>query len=144
MATSIFESTAEPTANPTGHQLGWVSRVVSVVAVLGLAETAWIHLHDLSEKFAETPYLGVGYAALVIAAITAAALIIKGHRYGWLLGGAACAATIVGFTLTRTTGLPAATGDIGNWGETAGIYALVAEAVVVAAAAHTLTRRPGR
>ena len=118
--------------------------VASVVAVLGLAETAWLHLKDLSDKFAETPYLGIGYAALVVAAVAAAFMIATGRRRGWLLGAAACAVTIIGFVLTRTTGLPAATGDIGNWSEPAGIYALIAEGVVVAAAAHTLTRRARR
>ena len=112
--------------------------VASVVAVLGLAVTLWIHLKDLSDKFAETPYLGVGYAVLVVAAVAAAVMIATGRQRGWLLAGGACAATIVGFVLTRTTGLPAATGDIGNWSEPAGIYALIAEGAVIAATAYVL------
>lgn len=114
----------------------------TVIGVLGLAATGWLHLKDLSDKFSETPYLGAGYAALVVAAVTAVFMIATGRRRGWLLGAAACAATIVGFVLTRTTGLPAATGDIGNWSEPAGIYALIAETAVVATAAFTLSRNP--
>jgi hypothetical protein len=41
------------------------------------------------------------------------------------------AATITGFVLTRTTGLPDAKGDIGNWGETIAVWSLIAEAAVV-------------
>jgi hypothetical protein len=111
-----------------------------MVGVVALAETAWIHLKDLSDKFAETPYLGVGYAAIVVAAVAAGFLIVTGRRRGWALAGAMCLATIIGFVLTRTTGLPAATGDVGNWGEPAGIYALIAEGVVVTTSAYVLTR----
>ena len=115
--------------------------IARVTAIVALGGTAWVHLRDLSDKFAETPYLGVGYAVLVVAAVAAALLIATGRRQGWLLAVAACVATIIGCTLTRTTGLPSAMGDIGNWGEPAGIYALAAEAIVVSTAAYALTRR---
>ena len=111
--------------------------------IAGLTITAYIHLTEMSDKFAEVPYLGVGYALLVIACVAAAVLIVKGDRRGWMLGGGVCLATIVGFVLTRTTGLPATKDDIGNWSESIGTYSLIAEGVVVVLAAIAL-RRPSQ
>jgi hypothetical protein len=108
--------------------------------IAGLTVTAYIHLTEMSDKFAEVPYLGVGYALLVIACVVAAVLIVKGDRRGWMLGGGVCLATIIGFTLTRTTGLPASKDDIGNWSESIGTYALIAEGVVVVLSAIALRR----
>lgn len=104
-------------------------------AVAGLAATAYIHLEELSGKFAEVPYLGVGYALLSAACVAAIVMIIARSKAGWYLGGATAAATFVGFVLTRTVGLPGSTDDIGNWSETIGIQSLVAEAVVIVIAA---------
>jgi hypothetical protein len=53
------------------------------------------------------------------------------------------AATFLGYCLSRTTGLPAATDDIGNWTETLGVLSLVAEGAVVALASAALLRRRG-
>ena len=108
--------------------------------IAGLTITAYIHLTEMSDKFAEVPYLGVGYALLVIACVAAAVLIVKGDRRGWMLGGGVCLATIIGFVLTRTTGLPATKDDIGNWSESIGTYSLIAEGVVVVLAAIALRR----
>ena len=121
-------------------RIGRYERMPSVVAaevggIAGLAATAYIHLTELSGKFAEVPYLGVGYALLSAACVASIVLIVARYKAGWYLGGATAAATFVGFVLTRTVGLPGSTDDIGNWSETIGIQALVAEGVVVLATA---------
>jgi fructose-1,6-bisphosphatase/inositol monophosphatase family enzyme len=108
--------------------------------VAGLTVTAYIHLTEMSGKFAEVPYLGVGYALLVAACASAAVLVVQGDRRGWMLAGVACLATFVGFVLTRTTGLPASSDDVGNWSESIGTYSLVAEGTVVALSAIALGR----
>jgi hypothetical protein len=49
---------------------------------------------------------------------------------------------LIGFTLTRTTGLPQANGDIGNWTEALGLASLLVEGSLVAlASAVVATRR---
>lgn len=117
---------------------------LEIAAVAGLAGTAYIHLEELSGKFAEVPYLGVGYALLSIACVVSIALIAMRNRAGWYLGGATALATIVGFVITRTVGLPGSTDDIGNWSESIGTWSLIAEGVVVVATAlaFTLHLRP--
>ena len=44
----------------------------------------------------------------------------------------------MGFVLTRTTGLPQAKGDIGNWSEPLGLAALFVEGAVIAVAGYAL------
>lgn len=116
-------------------------RAAELIGGGGLAAIAGIHLLDLSSKFAEVPYLGVAYVGLIAGAVASIALLLRRDRRGWWLGGALSLATIIGFVLSRTTGLPAATDDIGNWGEPIGTWSLIAEATVVALAAQAL-RRP--
>jgi hypothetical protein len=116
-------------------------RALEVVGGLALAVVAGIHLMDLSSKFSEVPYLGVGYFGLIVGAVASMVLLVRRDHRGWLLGGGLALATIVGFVLSRTTGLPASTDDIGNWSEPLGIVALLAEAIVVALAARALRSR---
>ena len=59
-------------------------------------------------------------------------------------GGAAAARAIVGFVCSRTVGLPASSGDIGNWWEPLGLASLFVEGAVVALAAAVLLERTMR
>ena len=121
------------TSNVHSHQ------VARSAAVVGLAGVALIHLLELQGKLAEVPYLGVGYIALIAASVISGALLIHSNsRIGWMLAGGAALGTIVGFTLTRTVGLPQSTGDIGNWLEPMGLASLFVEVIVVCVAAYAL------
>ncbi|TFH20503.1 MAG: hypothetical protein E4H05_02135, partial [Acidimicrobiales bacterium] len=71
------------------------TRAMEIGAVVALAITGWVHLMDMSDKFSEVPYLGIGYGLIVIAAIASIVLILRGDRRGWMLGGGMCLATIV-------------------------------------------------
>jgi hypothetical protein len=51
------------------------------------------------------------------------------------------AAVIVGYTLSRTTGLPQSTGDIGNWSEPLGLASLFVEGSLVVLAGGVLLAR---
>ena len=48
-------------------------------------------------------------------------------RFGW----AAPAAVIVGYAISRTTGMPGAMDDVGNWLEPLGLASLFVEGTVV-------------
>ncbi len=121
------------TSNVQSHQ------VARSAAVVGLAGVALIHLLELQTKYQEVPYLGVGYVGLIVISIIAGALLVHSNsRLGWMLAGGAAFGTIVGYTLTRTVGLPQSTGDIGNWLEPMGLAALFVEAIVVVVSAYAL------
>ena len=108
-------------------------------AVVGLAGIALIHLLDSIGKFHETPYMGWMYIGLIVSCLAVAATLIRFNaREAWLAAIALPAAAIAGFILTRTTGLPQARGDIGNWSEPLGLAALFVEGAVIAIAGYAL------
>lgn len=113
-----------------------------VLAPVALAVVAVVHVIDAPSKFKEVPYLGWGYILLIASAVMAAVWIAeKDDRRAWIAGGVFSAGAILMFVLSRTTGLPGSTDDIGNWAEPLGIVALFAEACVVALAIRVLTAR---
>jgi hypothetical protein len=120
--------------------------VTRSVAAVGLAGIALIHLLDSLGKFQETPYMGWMYIGLMVSCLVVAAILLHRHaREAWLAAIALPASAIVGFVLTRTTGLPQAHGDIGNWSEPLGLAALFVEGAVIAIAGYALvTLDPSR
>jgi hypothetical protein len=114
--------------------------IFEILTFLGVVAIAWIHLVDLGDKMEETPYLGVAYIGLIIGCAASAVLLARRDRRGFLLAGGLAAATFIGYCLSRTTGLPAATDDIGNWAETLGVLSLIAEGAVVAVSSMALLR----
>jgi hypothetical protein len=107
---------------------------LELVGIAGLASIIAIHATELGGKVDEVAYLGAGYVALIAAAFVSIVMLAVRDERGWKLAGATAAATLIGFVLTRTTGLPGSTDDIGNWSETLAVWALVSEVGVVALA----------
>ena len=113
--------------------------IVRGLAIVGLAGIALIHLLDAPNQFAEVPYLGWMYVALIVGCVAVGAALLRGSDPRvWAAAGALALSVIVGYTLSRTTGLPGATGDIGNWSEQLGLASLFVEGGVVAASAFAL------
>lgn len=105
----------------------------------GLVGIALVHLLDLPGKLGETPYLGVAYIVLIVASLAAAVLLVlEGDRRQWLLAGGLAAATMVGYAINRTVGMPGAMDDIGNWTEPLGLLSLLCEGFVVILAARAV------
>ncbi|HCO04026.1 MAG TPA: hypothetical protein DIT48_11825 [Actinobacteria bacterium] len=102
-----------------------VGRAVGIVLLLGVA---LIHLLDAVAKFQETRYVFWLYIALMLASLVVAVVLLRtDSRLAWTLVVLASGATIVGFILSRTTGLPGAKDDIGNWAEPLGMASLFVE-----------------
>ena len=117
--------------------------VTRAVAVVGLAGIALIHLLDLPGKFGETPYIAWMYVGLILGCIgVGGALIHSGGRKSWIACAVLPLSVLIGFVLSRTTGLPNATGDIGNWGEPLGIASMFVEGALLALAGSVLAGVP--
>ena len=96
--------------------------VARAVAIVGLGGIALIHLLDAPSKFDETPYMGWMYIGLMLSCIALAGTLWRSSdRRAWIATAILPLTVIAGFTLTRTTGLPQADGDIGNWTESLGL-----------------------
>jgi hypothetical protein len=113
-----------------------VPRAVAVVGLLGIG---LIHLIDAIGKYSETRYLFWMYIALIVGAIVVAgALLHRESRAAWAGAALLAAGPLVGYVLSRTTGLPSAKGDVGNWTEPLGLASMFIEGCLVALAACRL------
>src|SRR3954454_11786703 len=87
----------------------------ATVAV-GLAGIGLIHLLDSVGKYSETRYLFWMYVALIAGSVAVgAAVLFTRSRAVFLAAAALAGSAIAGYVLSRTTGLPNATDDVGNW-----------------------------
>jgi hypothetical protein len=110
------------------------------VAVVGLAGIALVHVVDATGKFHETPYLGWAYVVLIVGCLAAGGMLIeRDDRRAWIAAAGLSAAAFVAYALSRTTGLPSAKDDIGNWFETLGLATLFTEVLVLALALRAIT-----
>ena len=106
---------------------------------VGLAGIAVIHAVDGVGKWSEVRYMFWMYMALIVGSlVTAGAVLFTRSRIALPAAAAIAASAIVGYVLSRTTGLPNATDDIGNWTEPLGLASLVVEGCVVAVALGAL------
>jgi hypothetical protein len=119
------------------------------VLAVGLVGIGLVHLLDSIGKYGETRYLFWMYIALIAGSlVVAGAVLFQRSRMTFLAAAALAAGAATGYVLSRTTGLPNATGDIGNWTEPLGLASLFIEGSVIAlgaaAYAATAVRRPAR
>jgi hypothetical protein len=123
------------------HRTEVVLPTLEIAGIAGLAAMIAIHATELSGKVSEVAYLGFGYLALIVAGFIAIVMLAVGdRRRGWALAGLTAGATLTGYVLTRTTGLPGSHDDVGNWGETLAVWAMVVEIAIVALSAMALIR----
>ena len=112
------------------------------IAAIGLAGMALIHLLDLPGQLSETPYIFFLYLALMVASVAlAGVLIVTGDARAWAAATVLAALAIVAYVLSRTTGLPQSSDDVGNWSEPLGMASLFVEGSLVALASGVLLAR---
>ena len=117
------------------------SPVARGVAAVGLAAIGLVHLLDAPSKYSETPYMFWMYLALIAGCLLGAALLLRAPaRPGWVAALVLSSSPLIGYVLSRTTGLPGAMGDIGNWTEPLGLASLYVEAGVFALGLYGLAR----
>jgi hypothetical protein len=106
---------------------------VRATTAVGLAGVAIIHAIDGIDKWSETRYMFWMYMALIAASlVTAGAVLLSRSRLPLMAAAAVAGSAFAGYVLSRTTGLPNATGDVGNWTEPLGLASLIVEGSIVA------------
>src|SRR6266446_8585946 len=94
----------------------------------------------------DTPYIGLLYIALIVSAIgIAGALMRTSDTRVWAAAAGLVTSVIIAYVLSRTTGLPQSSDDIGNWGQPVGIAMLFVGGALLALSGSVLyQRRPRR
>jgi hypothetical protein len=116
-------------ARPVGIPTEDLTRAVGAVA---LGAVAVIHLVDLPGTMSETPLIAYGYYVLAGVALLGAFLLMTvPDRWVWGLVDLTAFGAVVAYVLSRTTGLPTDTLDIGNWSCSLGIAAISTETLVI-------------
>ena len=120
---------------PDHHAIAQAVREAAIrgTVVVGLAGIAVIHAVDSVGKWSEVRYMFWMYMALIAGSLAVAGAVLFTRSRAALVAAALVAASaFAGYVLSRTTGLPNATDDIGNWTEPLGLASLVVEGFVVA------------
>jgi hypothetical protein len=127
----MYASDAQSHAMPiTNHAID--DAISRTTAIAGLGGIALIHVLQLPGAFSETFYLGLLFIGAIVAALALAATLTRVSDRGvWTATAALPGLILLGYVLSRTTGLPDATNDVGEWEEPLGLASMVAEGLVV-------------
>ena len=120
--------------------------ITRAIAIAALAGIAVIHVLQLPDAFSEAGYLGALFVAAVVASVALAMLIARtGDPRAVEAAGALAGLILLGYLISRTVGLPAATDDVGEWTEPLGLVSMVAEGLLagLAASVAATSRAPG-
>jgi len=83
------------------------------------------------------------YLLLMIVTLLASGILLRtDSRLTWMLAGGAAGLTIVGFILTRTTGLPGFPDNVGDWREPLGLASLWVEGLVLVLSVYKVVTTP--
>ena len=112
------------TQNPStqGKVIAWIG--ILLIAVEGL-----IHLLDAPDSFEDATYMGLSFLAIVLGAAVASVGIYQGQRWGWSFGALIAGSALVGYVISRTTGLPGLPAE--EWLEPLGMLSLLVEGLFV-------------
>jgi hypothetical protein len=114
-------------------------QVGRAVGIVGLAGIALIHLLDAPSMYKDARYIFFLYIVLVVSTLTAAAVLLRtDSRLAWSLAVVVTAATLIAYVLSRTTGLPQDSQDIGNWSDSLGLASLFVEGCTLLLGAYKL------
>ena len=117
------------------------SVVPRALGVAGCLAVVAIHILDQGglPGSKDPEYAQILYYILEVAGVVSAALLLTRYtRLGWVLSLGVAAGPILGYVLSRGPGLPDYTDDIGNWTEPLGVLSLIVEGTLLILAATIL------
>jgi hypothetical protein len=82
---------------------------IGLILVIGLT-----HMYVFPEHFEAATYIGMSFATLFAGTLLSALWMLKGLRWGWVLGSIICGVAIVGYVISRTWGLRGSHREVGR------------------------------
>jgi hypothetical protein len=103
---------------------------------------AVIHIQDQGGFLGNVSpeWIAIGYYLVEAVAAITALLFARQVAVAWILGLAVSGGPAIAYLLSRSVGLPGASGDIGNWGYLLGTVSLIVEGTLFALCATVLLR----
>jgi hypothetical protein len=118
-------------------------QVGRAVGIVGLLAIAMIHYLDAFSTFEEAVYIGVLYIVLMVVTVAVSVVLLRTDSLmAWVLAAGAAGLTLIAFVISRTTGLPGAYEDIGNWLDPLGLASLWVEGLVLLLALYKMVTTP--
>ena len=109
----------------------------TVAAMCVIAATG--HLLVTREHLQEAPYVGLLFVMLEVVYLVLAAFLVVRDTVGvWLATAVTGAATLAGYAVSRSLGLPQMGDDVGSWWEPLGVVCAVDELLMVGVAVAVL------
>lgn len=122
-----------------------IGRSLALPAAGALAGVCIVHLLDGPGSLSDQFYVGALELALAsVCAPLAVMLLVRPTRAIWTTALGLNLAAMAVFVLSRTTGLPGSTDDIGNWAQMLGVVNLFTEAALIALAVAVVRPRRRR
>ena len=119
-----------------------IGRSLALPAAAALAGVCIVHLLDGPGSLSDQFYVGALELALAsVCAPLAVMLLVRPTRAIWTTALGLNLAAMAVFVLSRTTGLPGSTDDIGNWAQMLGVVNLFTEAALIALAVAVVRPR---
>lgn len=119
--------------------------VARISAAAGLAAVAVLHLAAAGDEWGDARVVFWLFVALAAACLALAVRLAHGlDGWSWAAVSALAAVPLAGYILSRWTGLPGATDDVGDWADGVGLATLAVEApLLLLALARLRSVRPG-
>lgn len=109
-------------------------RAASVwIAIASIAVTGLVHATQASDSFHDARYKGWLFVANAVGGLVSAVAIYLGIDWGKWLGLLVAGGALIGYIASRTIGLPGLPAEPDAWFEPAGVVAVLAEVVFLAA-----------
>jgi hypothetical protein len=132
----------ERAAAAAGRAAPSADRQWRTAAASGLVAVAVLHLAAAPPEWGDARMVFWLFVALAAACLVLAARLARGlDRWAWAAVLALAAIPMAGYVVSRATGFPGDTEDVGDWANPLGLAALAVEAALVTLA--VLRRRPG-
>jgi hypothetical protein len=113
-----------------GHAVNDV--VTRTIVIAGLVGIAMVHVLQMPDAWNATGYLGALFVVVVVVSLVLSATLTRtSDDRAWAAAGVFALLIMIGYVLSRTSGLPGWDDDIGEWSEPLGLASLVVEGLVL-------------
>jgi len=116
------------------------SKILHWLAIALILEIGMLHIMTAQTEYDEAAYMGYLFAANFFGALIAAFGIYHKQAWGWALGATIAAGSIIGYSWSRTVGMPGM--NVEEWATPYGIMSMSLEALFILIALARPWRMP--